>query len=165
MHLRGIHVAHDGQDGVVRPVVAAIEVLRFFCGHGQEVGEPTDHARAVGVQLEGMGDDPRPEHRGCVLTGLELCDHAGAFALELVGVEPDLLSGDEEAHLSFRGATAELDPADGPFLVVDIGGGSTEFVVGTTGPGKKVLATLKATFWAGFILTAILYFAIEILFP
>src|SRR5690606_40054462 len=34
--------------------------------------------------------------------------------------------------LSFLGATGELDPARGPFLVVDIGGGSTEFIVGTT---------------------------------
>ncbi len=49
-----------------------------------------------------------------------------------IGVRPELLSGDEEAALSFLGATAELDPADGPFLVVDIGGGSTEFIVGTT---------------------------------
>ncbi len=48
-----------------------------------------------------------------------------------VGVRPELLGGDEEARLSFLGATAELDPADGPFLVVDIGGGSTEFAVGT----------------------------------
>jgi len=51
-----------------------------------------------------------------------------------VGVRPELLGGDEEARLSFLGATAELDPADGPFLVVDIGGGSTEFAVGTTRP-------------------------------
>jgi exopolyphosphatase/guanosine-5'-triphosphate,3'-diphosphate pyrophosphatase len=55
-------------------------------------------------------------------------------AKEIIGVEPELLSGDEEAHLSFGGATSELDPADGPFLVVDIGGGSTEFIVGTTAP-------------------------------
>jgi exopolyphosphatase/guanosine-5'-triphosphate,3'-diphosphate pyrophosphatase len=52
----------------------------------------------------------------------------------VVGVRPELLGGDEEARLSFLGATAELDPADGPFLVVDIGGGSTEFAVGTTQP-------------------------------
>lgn len=48
-----------------------------------------------------------------------------------IGVRPELLSGEDEAELSFAGATAELDPADGPFLVVDIGGGSTEFIVGT----------------------------------
>lgn len=51
-----------------------------------------------------------------------------------VGVRPELLGGDEEARLSFVGATSELDPADGPFLVVDIGGGSTEFAVGTAEP-------------------------------
>lgn len=49
-----------------------------------------------------------------------------------LGVVPELLSGDEEGRLSFAGATAELDPFDGPFLVVDIGGGSTELVVGST---------------------------------
>jgi exopolyphosphatase/guanosine-5'-triphosphate,3'-diphosphate pyrophosphatase len=49
----------------------------------------------------------------------------------LIGTRPELLSGDEEGRLSFRGATGELDPAKGPFLVVDIGGGSTEFIVGT----------------------------------
>jgi exopolyphosphatase/guanosine-5'-triphosphate,3'-diphosphate pyrophosphatase len=49
----------------------------------------------------------------------------------LIGTRPELLSGDEEGRLSFTGATAELDPAGGPFLVVDIGGGSTEFIVGT----------------------------------
>jgi exopolyphosphatase/guanosine-5'-triphosphate,3'-diphosphate pyrophosphatase len=49
----------------------------------------------------------------------------------LIGTRPELLSGDDEGRLSFAGATAELDPASGPFLVVDIGGGSTEFIVGT----------------------------------
>ena len=54
-----------------------------------------------------------------------------AAAERAVGVRPELLSGLEEGRLSFAGATSELDPADGPFLVVDIGGGSTEFAVGT----------------------------------
>ncbi len=50
----------------------------------------------------------------------------------IIGTRPELLAGHEEGELSFRGATADLDPADGPFLVADIGGGSTELVVGTT---------------------------------
>ena len=53
-------------------------------------------------------------------------------AEEILGVAPSLLSGEEEGRLSFLGATAELDPGRGPFLVVDIGGGSTEFSYGTT---------------------------------
>ncbi len=49
-----------------------------------------------------------------------------------VGARPELLTGLEEGALSFRGATADLSPEQGPFLVVDIGGGSTEFAIGTT---------------------------------
>jgi exopolyphosphatase/guanosine-5'-triphosphate,3'-diphosphate pyrophosphatase len=51
-------------------------------------------------------------------------------ATEIIGAEPELLSGEEEGRLSFLGATAELDPLDGPFFVADIGGGSTEIAVG-----------------------------------
>jgi exopolyphosphatase/guanosine-5'-triphosphate,3'-diphosphate pyrophosphatase len=53
--------------------------------------------------------------------------------VEIFGVEPEVISGDEEARLSFTGATrdlAALRPMR-PYLVVDIGGGSTEFVLGT----------------------------------
>jgi exopolyphosphatase / guanosine-5'-triphosphate,3'-diphosphate pyrophosphatase len=54
---------------------------------------------------------------------------------ERLGVQPEIISGDEEAELSFLGATAELSLSDsGPFLVIDIGGGSTEFVIGDTTP-------------------------------
>ena len=49
----------------------------------------------------------------------------------VIGVRPELITGEEEGQLSFAGATAELDPSGGPFLVVDIGGGSTEVIVGT----------------------------------
>jgi exopolyphosphatase/guanosine-5'-triphosphate,3'-diphosphate pyrophosphatase len=51
---------------------------------------------------------------------------------ERLGIELEVISGDEEAALSFAGAIKDLDPSDGPFLVVDIGGGSTEFVFGTS---------------------------------
>lgn len=51
-------------------------------------------------------------------------------AEEVLGARPELISGAEEAEASFRGATAGLDPTSGPFVVVDIGGGSTEFAVG-----------------------------------
>jgi exopolyphosphatase/guanosine-5'-triphosphate,3'-diphosphate pyrophosphatase len=49
-----------------------------------------------------------------------------------LGIELEVISGDEEAALSFAGAIKDLDPNNGPFLVVDIGGGSTEFVFGTS---------------------------------
>ncbi|MET8370285.1 exopolyphosphatase [Micromonospora sp. DT68] len=55
-----------------------------------------------------------------------------------LGVAPEVVTGDEEARLSFTGAVRGL-PADAkePFLVVDIGGGSTEFVVGDRAGGVR----------------------------
>ncbi|MFG2513412.1 exopolyphosphatase [Streptomyces sp. NPDC048584] len=53
--------------------------------------------------------------------------------LDILGVEPEVITGDQEAEFSFTGATKELTGRTDlrrPFLVVDIGGGSTEFVVG-----------------------------------
>ena len=49
----------------------------------------------------------------------------------VIGVRPELITGEEEGRLSFVGATSDLDASLGPFLVVDIGGGSTEFIVGS----------------------------------
>ncbi len=46
------------------------------------------------------------------------------------GAVAEVITGDEEARLSFRGAVGELDPAAGPFVVTDLGGGSTEVVLG-----------------------------------
>lgn len=49
---------------------------------------------------------------------------------EILGIEPEVIPGSEEAELSFKGATKELKGIGAPYLVVDIGGGSTEFVLG-----------------------------------
>jgi exopolyphosphatase/guanosine-5'-triphosphate,3'-diphosphate pyrophosphatase len=59
--------------------------------------------------------------------GRDFLDAAG----QATGIRPELLAGTEEARLSMAGAVAELNPADGPFLVLDIGGGSTELVSGS----------------------------------
>ena len=49
----------------------------------------------------------------------------------LLGISPEVISGEEEASLSFYGGTKELRGVGAPYLVIDIGGGSTEFVFGT----------------------------------
>jgi exopolyphosphatase/guanosine-5'-triphosphate,3'-diphosphate pyrophosphatase len=59
-----------------------------------------------------------------------------AMVLATLGYEPEVITGDEEARLSFTGAVQGLR-AEAPFLVVDIGGGSTEFVVGTNQAGPE----------------------------
>ena len=60
----------------------------------------------------------------------------------ILGQPPEVLTGGEEAALSFAGATAELgrggeSPLPGPYLVVDIGGGSTEFVLGNAARRRR----------------------------
>jgi exopolyphosphatase / guanosine-5'-triphosphate,3'-diphosphate pyrophosphatase len=55
---------------------------------------------------------------------------AGLLSSVLRGAVAEVISGTEEAQLSFNGAVGELDSAAGPFVVVDLGGGSTEVVLG-----------------------------------
>ncbi|MEK6437972.1 Ppx/GppA phosphatase family protein [Pseudonocardia sp. T1-2H] len=63
---------------------------------------------------------------------------------DTLGIDAEVISGDEEARLSFEGAVGELDPDDGPFVVVDVGGGSTELVVGELVDGKASVTAAKS---------------------
>lgn len=65
---------------------------------------------------------------------------ADVLGAVLPGAVAEVISGAEEAELSFRGAVGELDCGAGPFVVVDLGGGSTEIVVG----GEAVVASYSA---------------------
>ncbi|WP_117671238.1 Ppx/GppA phosphatase family protein [Micromonospora sp. MW-13] len=79
--------------------------------------------------------------RMCATSASRDASNAGDFRAmveQTLGVTPEVVTGDEEARLSFTGAVRGL-PADAqaPYLVVDIGGGSTEFVVGTRSGGVE----------------------------
>lgn len=63
-------------------------------------------------------------------------------AASVTGLRPELLSGEDEGHLSMAGAVADLDPTDGPFLVLDIGGGSTELIA-ADGPNDPDLEAVS----------------------
>ncbi|WP_226367241.1 Ppx/GppA phosphatase family protein [Pseudonocardia sp. ICBG162] len=67
-----------------------------------------------------------------------------AMVRDTLGVEAEIISGDEEARLSFVGAVGDLDPDDGPFVVTDVGGGSTEVVVGELRDGAAVVTAAKS---------------------
>ena len=58
-------------------------------------------------------------------------DEFFGMTAEILGAPAEVITGDEEVRLSYLGAVADLDPEEGPFLVTDLGGGSTEFVLGT----------------------------------
>ena len=63
-----------------------------------------------------------------------------AFAAYGLDVAPEVVSGDEEAELSFVGATSGLagSGVEGPYLVVDLGGGSTELVRGSDAVSEQI---------------------------
>ena len=70
--------------------------------------------------------------------GAEFLHAAG----EVTGIEPELLVGTDEGRLSLAGAVSDLDHDEGPFLVLDIGGGSTELVTGS-GPDDPELSVVS----------------------
>jgi len=113
--------------GVLAPeaVDRTVEVLREYAGVMEGLGVERVRMTATSAARDAANRD-------------EFFDAAE----KIVGERPELLSGDQEATLSFRGATADLDPTDGPFLIVDIGGGSTEFAVGTSEPEGVVSVDL-----------------------
>jgi exopolyphosphatase/guanosine-5'-triphosphate,3'-diphosphate pyrophosphatase len=132
-----------GRDARVTPVERRMRITRL--------GQGVDAARALAPDAIDRTIEVLREYRGVIddlgakkvrataTSAARDATNRDQFfdpATEALGVRPELLSGDEEAELSFLGATAGLDePA--PFLVVDIGGGSTEFVVGTDAPAGK----------------------------
>ena len=64
-----------------------------------------------------------------------------AMTADVLGTVAEVISGEQEAELSFRGAVGELDSARAPFVVVDLGGGSTEIVLGS----DRVTAATRPT--------------------
>jgi exopolyphosphatase/guanosine-5'-triphosphate,3'-diphosphate pyrophosphatase len=70
--------------------------------------------------------------------GAEFLQAAG----EVTGFEPELLVGTDEGRLSLAGAVSDLEQSEGPFLVLDIGGGSTELVTGS-GPDDPELSVVS----------------------
>jgi len=92
--------------------------------------------RTVGV-VAGFARRARVLHAGRICLGATSAVRDASNRQEFLvrvrdatGIEPEVIDGEREAVLSFLGGTRGLDAASGPFLLVDVGGGSTEFVVG-----------------------------------
>ncbi len=109
----GVHHSRRlGDEPMARTLAQLAEHRRVLDGHG------VTRVRAVATSATRDATN-----------GAEFLDRAE----EVLGVRPELLSGDEEGRLAFVGATAGLAAVDArpPFLVVDIGGGSTELMLGS----------------------------------
>jgi exopolyphosphatase / guanosine-5'-triphosphate,3'-diphosphate pyrophosphatase len=130
----------DADNGTLTDVVRRMEIVRLGQGvdtTGRLAPEALDRTMAALSGYAGLISQLGGEAVRMVATSATRdagnSEEFVARVKEVLGAEPEVLSGDEEARLSFLGATAELaagQSADPPYLVVDIGGGSTEFVLG-----------------------------------
>lgn len=137
-------LASDGEGTRLDTIDRRMRITRLGQGIG-ETGQlaPDALERTLGVLAEygaALRDQGVTRVRATATSAArDASNRATLFepAAEALGVQPELLSGEEEAHLSFLGATAALD-APAPYLVIDLGGGSTEFTVGTTEPDGAI---------------------------
>jgi exopolyphosphatase/guanosine-5'-triphosphate,3'-diphosphate pyrophosphatase len=129
-----------GRDAKLEPVDRRTRITRLGQGVDRDRAlHPDAIARTLAVLREyrGVIDDLGVERVRATATSAsrdasnrdELFDPAE----RVLGARPELLAGDAEARLEFLGATASLTEP-GPYLVVDVGGGSTELIVGTDEP-------------------------------
>jgi exopolyphosphatase / guanosine-5'-triphosphate,3'-diphosphate pyrophosphatase len=156
----------DVHDGAIDELDRRSEVTRL--GQGVDAGgtlsdEAIDRVLAVlGAYREAMdraGVPTDPHGRPAVLTSAVRDARNGAQFTERVrrdyGLDARTIVGDEEARLTFKGATharaaaaaaapAARDQPDQPLLVIDIGGGSTELVTGRAGAEPDFHVSLNA---------------------
>ena len=124
---RRMTIVRLGQ-GVDRTGRLAPEALQRTFAACREYAEVIKHHGAERLRFVATSASRDAENRDDFVGGV----------LDILGVEPEVISGDQEAEFSFTGATKELTGSDHlakPYLVVDIGGGSTEFVVGDDSVG------------------------------
>ncbi|MCF8611535.1 Ppx/GppA family phosphatase [Gordonia sp. HY285] len=150
-------IAELGADGSLVDVTRDMEVVRLGQGvdaTGEFAPEAIERVRAaladyVDVMLEAGVDRVRMVATSATRDAGNR-DEFFAMTAQLLGevqagAVAEVISGDEEARLSFRGAVGGLDPADGPFVVTDLGGGSTEVVLGSVVGGDAVVAGAYST--------------------
>ena len=136
-------------DAQGRPLERLMRITRLGEGvdaTGKLSGDAMDRCLSVLSEFREVMDGLRVVRSRLVATsaardasnGEEFLRAAG----QTTGVTPELLEGTEEARLSMAGAVSDLDPGGGPFLILDIGGGSTELVEGS-GPDDPRLAAVS----------------------
>jgi len=134
----------DAAAGLLRDVDRRMEVVRLGEGvdrTGRFSADALERTQLALRRYAGVIEQCRAERVRMVATSATRDaanrDEFVASVVDILGVEPEVISGAEEATLSFTGATRGLaDPGADPCLVVDIGGGSTEFVLGAAGEGS-----------------------------
>lgn len=129
-------------EGRVKDVLRTMEIIRLGQGvdaTGEFAPEAIERARVALEKFVRHMKFENVEHVRMVATSAtrdaanqqEFLDMTAQLLAEISpGARAEVISGTEEADLSFRGAISDLPPERGPFCVIDLGGGSTEFIVG-----------------------------------
>jgi exopolyphosphatase/guanosine-5'-triphosphate,3'-diphosphate pyrophosphatase len=120
-----------------REVFRTMEIVRLGQGVDQNKAFHPDALertfKAVGLFADEISRRGVTKIRFCATSATRDATNRDLFidgVKNLLGVAPEVISGEEEARLSFLGAAKELKGFGAPYLVIDIGGGSTEFVFG-----------------------------------
>ena len=128
----------DISNGIFKEVVRSMEVVRLGQGIDKNKSFHPDAIKrtldAVEMFSEVIASKGVERIRFCATSATRDATNRSLFTdgvRGILGVEVEVIPGEEEAMLSFNGATKELMQSDAPYLVVDIGGGSTEFVFGS----------------------------------
>ena len=128
----------DISNGIFKEVVRSMEVVRLGQGVDKNKSFHPDAIKrtldAVEMFSEVIASKGVERIRFCATSATRDATNRSLFidgVRGILGVEVEVIPGEEEAMLSFNGATKELMQSDAPYLVVDIGGGSTEFVFGS----------------------------------
>ncbi|NGP05281.1 Ppx/GppA family phosphatase [Rhodococcus sp. 14C212] len=135
-------IADLGDDGRLTDVTRLMRIVRLGQGvdaTGRLAPEAIERTRVALVEYAGLIRETGAQAVRMVATSAtrDAANRDDFFAMTrevlgavIPGAEAEVITGDEEARLSFTGAVGELDPTRGPFVVVDLGGGSTEVVLG-----------------------------------
>jgi exopolyphosphatase/guanosine-5'-triphosphate,3'-diphosphate pyrophosphatase len=130
----------DVVDGRVHELARETNVTRLGEGvdsTGRLADGAIERVAARLAEYKAIIDDLQPERTVALATSaVRDASNGGEFRTLLhdrFELDVHIIPGEEEARLTFLGATAARQPGAGPFVVIDIGGGSTEFVVGSTG--------------------------------
>jgi exopolyphosphatase / guanosine-5'-triphosphate,3'-diphosphate pyrophosphatase len=141
----------DVEDGRVHEVERRTKVTRLGEGvdsTGRLADGAIERVAATLTAYKALLDELRPERTIALATSATRDASNGDEFRQMLhdrfGLDAHIIPGDEEARLTFLGATAARSPGDGPFVVVDIGGGSTEYVIGTPGTDPTFRVSTQA---------------------
>jgi exopolyphosphatase / guanosine-5'-triphosphate,3'-diphosphate pyrophosphatase len=130
----------DVEDGRVHELARRTKVTRLGEGvdsTGRLADGAIERVAATLTEYRALLDELQPERTIALATSATRDASNGDEFRQMLhdrfGLDAHIIPGDEEARLTFLGATAARPAGDGPFVVVDIGGGSTEYVIGTAG--------------------------------